>query len=536
MTKLGKKLENPYSVANMKKAFDNLQKHKGRAKTMGGISEVTTTHLYIKFKPKTEEELDILKSDTTLILYDYPLDYRIEEGGSYYHDPEVPADQPTYQYCAVGVDKQLPSGVEYEVLEELFIPDEDKIEDDEEENAVRAKKASTTFAYNLVDEALRITGNLEEDEKNLAVRARRSKWRPAGRVRVWDNSNIDVVIINKVFDHWVTYDCTPYGGYNPMTGRTVPPQTCRRAVYRNDTTIIRNNYVPVEGVEVRARRWFTTHKGYTNSQGNYSCNGRFRRPANYSIVWERRNFEIRRKDREWWKVWKGVRKAKNDGPKMRGDWNLNLRNGEQQYYATIFRAAYHYYYKDIRGLRRPPQLSRYQAKLKINANLGDFGGDLGLYNPNYWYTFGSKSPILITSYGNDSDEIYATTIHELAHASHWNLLRKKTLRGIERRVIESWARGVEWELTRMVYPEYEGGDVILPNYTQVVVDMIDAISDDGTNEGASHPDDQVTGYTIRQIEDALLRQKTWNAWRDNIINKYENETEDNLEALFNHWN
>ena len=85
--------------------------------------EIITTHLYIKFKPVDEEELDMLKSDSTLTLYTYPLDVEIIKPGDFYHDPELPIEQPTYQYCAVRVDKVLPN-VEYEILEELFIPDE----------------------------------------------------------------------------------------------------------------------------------------------------------------------------------------------------------------------------------------------------------------------------------------------------------------------------------------------------------------------------------------------------------------------------
>ena len=46
----------------------------------------------------------------------------------------------------------------------------------------------------------------------------------------------------------------------------------------------------------------------------------------------------------------------------------------------------------------------------------------------------------------------------------------------------------------------------------------------------------VTGYTIKEIEDALKGQKTWNSWRDNIKNKYTNETKDNLDVAFAFWN
>ncbi|WP_144960600.1 hypothetical protein [Gillisia sp. Hel_I_86] len=85
---LGKKLENPYSVTNMKKAYDNL---KNKSKNANNFNlDIKATHLYIKFIPKSEEELSILKMDSTLILYTYPLDYEIIEGSGYYRDPNVP--------------------------------------------------------------------------------------------------------------------------------------------------------------------------------------------------------------------------------------------------------------------------------------------------------------------------------------------------------------------------------------------------------------------------------------------------------------
>ena len=48
--------------------------------------------------------------------------------------------------------------------------------------------------------------------------------------------------------------------------------------------------------------------------------------------------------------------------------------------------------------------------------------------------------------------------------------------------------------------------------------------------------DKVTGYTLFEIENSLIGIKTWNNWKDNIKNKYSNETESNLDAAFNYWN
>jgi hypothetical protein len=48
--------------------------------------------------------------------------------------------------------------------------------------------------------------------------------------------------------------------------------------------------------------------------------------------------------------------------------------------------------------------------------------------------------------------------------------------------------------------------------------------------------DNVSGYTIRQIENSLMYQKNWDDWRNKIINDYDNTTENNLPALFTRWN
>ena len=210
-----------------------------------------------------------------------------------------------------------------------------------------------------------------------------------------------------------------------------------------------------------------------------------------------------------------------NGPKREGNWDLSLRDDKQAYYATIFRAAHHYYYKDIKGLRRPPQNSFWKTKMKIKAFLENVSGDgnLGTHKEKRRFL---GAQVKIYTYKREAVSTYSTVIHELAHASHWNMNRS-SFDDSESRIKESWAAGVEWELTRVVYPNYSRG--YNNRYTGVVVDMIDVV---GGN-------DQVEGYTIRQIEDALNGEKSWISWRNNIKNRYNNATENNLDALFNTW-
>lgn len=72
MIVLGKKLENPYSLKNMKKAYENL-KNSGQLKS-GSVEdfEITATHLYVRFLPEDTNDLNKLWADKSIELFDFP--------------------------------------------------------------------------------------------------------------------------------------------------------------------------------------------------------------------------------------------------------------------------------------------------------------------------------------------------------------------------------------------------------------------------------------------------------------------------------
>ena len=291
-TVLGEQLENPYSIESMNKAYENLKN--------SGIYTppdfcIEKTHLYLRFLPRDEKEFELLKESMTLDLYDIPLDYEILVEGNFYHDKSLPDSSITWQYCAIEVDKytDLPN-IHVEILADLYIPPIDKDE-------VIQDKELLEFYEILQYEALRITNNLDEEEEiEIDLKNKKStngwglpsKWRPSGRIRVERDKNSNV-------------------------------------------------FVPIEGVVVRARRFYTTYKGTTDANGYFSCDGKFRWKAKYIIKWEKYDFSIRR-----WRI----EQAKTKSHKKRGSWNKNITGGRDGYYATIFRAAYYYYHKPIYGL------------------------------------------------------------------------------------------------------------------------------------------------------------------------------------------
>ncbi|MEM7297637.1 MAG: hypothetical protein AAF391_05160, partial [Bacteroidota bacterium] len=229
---LGKQLENPYSVENMKKALGNL-KANGRA---SGDFDIETTDLYVRFLPRDSTEIEALEADSTLNLYDHPMDFEIEEVGNWYHDPEIPDHLPTYQYTVVKPDFVFPDTLEHEVLAELFIPDE--LEDDAENGRIAV---DLDFLHELEDEALKMTNNWEEP-----IDHQRGRFRPSGYIFVRERT-------------W------------PGTNR---------------------GWLPVKNVRVRVRRWFRIRTDYTDSRGYYRISRRFRRKVNYSVVFQTRDVKI----------------------------------------------------------------------------------------------------------------------------------------------------------------------------------------------------------------------------------------------------
>jgi len=478
MIQLGKKLKNPYSVQNMEKAWENL-KNNSNSRVLGDELDIRTTHFYIRYLPKDEAELDILEGDSSLILYDYPLDYEISEGGTYYHDPAIPQDRPTWQYAAVLVNYE-PEDITYEIIEELYIPEEDGAAGDD-----NGRKASQEILIDmLVDEALRITDNLEEDEENIVNgRTMARKWNPSGRIQLFEDG------------------------------------------------ISRN--VGVRAAKVRAKRWFTTKETLTDANGNFFISHRFKKKVNYSIKWERNDFDIRNGT---------FAQAYYNGPKMEGAWHLNINSGKSRMYAIVHIAAEQYYYGNRFGLKSPPLNSFWKSRLKI----GVYDSDKGSSHCKDCRHLGAIPVLYIKNPFRTTDQIYGTTIHEISHASHWELRKGNWNKNrLEERLVESWAQGVEWLFAVNRYRAFNAGynyqgnyqdrtPANNPIYTSLVVDLFD--DENQGLRGGGRPTDRAEHYSFLQMENVLEDSDGFTEFRDNLRNSYNNPSEGFLNELFNNWN
>jgi hypothetical protein len=86
---LGGELNNPFTVENLQRALDSLCDDPGNSSIL-----IRTTDRQIKFTPDDYDEVKRLFRDTSLILFDYPLNRELITMGDYYIDPNQGEDFP----------------------------------------------------------------------------------------------------------------------------------------------------------------------------------------------------------------------------------------------------------------------------------------------------------------------------------------------------------------------------------------------------------------------------------------------------------
>jgi hypothetical protein len=483
-------------VENMKKALKNVSLKSG---TVGDF-DISTTDLYVRFLPSDSIEYEALASDTTLELFDYPLDFEIEQEGNWYHDPSIPDHLPTYQYTVVKPSYQFPDTINYEILAELFIPAE--AGDEETDNNANLKSGNTSdFLDALEDEALRITDNWEEIEpatEGVRLKGKRSKWNPSGKIQVRER----------------------HGGVN-------------------------RGYIPVENIKVRVRRWFTIKTDYTDYKGEYQISHKFRRPVNYSVKFETPYAKISN-----WIGWD----TRHDGPKRKAPWNVNFDwHSESWVRATLINAIVEYRVQYGRtGVQNPYPISYWAGgealnKLNVRAVFKEGTADMFAIRANRIRVY-SKS-----SRGNkETDDLYAVTFHELGHQSHWKLNSWNLTFG-QAIIAESWANFIEFIFTNQYYPntadnqqwkdwnhyiwdETGGENKNEKNrwkYTALFNDLLDNDNQRVRNGGnTDFPNDNVSGYSIIQLQKAVEKSRNLEQVRDYLRDNYINSSEGNLNDLF----
>lgn len=523
---LGPQLENPYAVDVMQEARAQLlEENPGMS-----IPAITApSHYYVRFAPANDDELYTLLQDTTVHFFDFPLDREVVSG-VYYHDPAIADSLPTYQYASIPVEKWLrdysDSAISHEILEDLFIPEDEEdffggggdddgdgnwwdngnitpsipenpwipsLPGDEEINPNTVTLSAEDIIDMLVDKAMYLTGNLDSDSDTstqsvAGTNSSSSRWTPSGRITTYDD--------------------------------------------------IANAQIPLEGVKVRARVWFTTHTGITDADGYFTCDGTFKKPANYCIKWER----------AYWDIREGyIGQAYYNGPKQSTEWNLDITSDSEKSlrYATIHRAAYRIYYGNINGLMRPghsrkEKISYFHRKCWTNPINGSY----------YTYQLGTGIVSDVRIFGKNNygwrpmSQIFSTTCHELGHVIHC-VYTPSRYHDARIRYVEAWARCFQYYVTMLEYSDLEllsNLEIVsdfkylitidnlynfqawhkcsgAPDYPPIFIDVIDNYNQAAHNSHmtCSYPNDNVYFQNIKSFESIVLNSSSFNEVREKLI-------------------
>jgi hypothetical protein len=381
MTVLGRKLENPYSVENMKKAYQNIINR--NSLKSGSISDdsITTTHLYVRFLPKDSGDFNFISSDTSLVLFDYPLDYEIVDYGYYYHDPEIPDSELTWLYTVVKPDYQFPD-IQYEILSELCLPPSTS-----EIDSSSLKSAPAIDWKEIEMEALRITGNYKDTVSTLKAWGASAK-QPKGYVKVWDTKT--------------------------------------------------NSYKPVTYVKVVVRWLFRIASDYTDSVGKYEISDYYWFNLSYSVEFQnQQSFQV-------WGNYAYLKDATHvfarSTTPLGCDCNINT-SSQAWMWATMNNAASDYYkYCNDYGITKPPAGLTLWGTQNTNPDWGGSSPMLRrivfsseeLYNIDFLPGVGelrvqmagldlrAYAPDIIIYKQSTTPEVYSTVLHECSHGSHFS--------------------------------------------------------------------------------------------------------------------
>ncbi|MBS4064382.1 MAG: hypothetical protein KGZ74_07460 [Chitinophagaceae bacterium] len=276
---------NPYSVANMQQASINL------TNSNAGIVE---NAWYVRVKPSNYEQLAAVE-DLDVDWFDYPLDYELVQEGDYYDDGVTPAEEIPWLYAVVNPNFTAPSGVTFQLLERIHVPNN----------------------YFLEDEAFAITGN------NVDTADCGSSSLQGGQMQ--NNSQTECDCSSR--PSALSCDCRLQCGFDTRNCTfPLPPVPPVRIPAGNITVTddIRNLQVPVRNARMVARRFLKVERTYTNANGNYNFTKSFRNKVTLLIKFKNQNAII--KGLRGARLWQILLPVKINLGKFRGNINNVYRN------------------------------------------------------------------------------------------------------------------------------------------------------------------------------------------------------------------
>lgn len=385
------RIPNPYNIDTLRKAF--LLKYPNGHVTYG-LSAIEPTHYQIRFLPKDSVEFKLL-DDNAIITTPIPLDREVVSGGTSYFDPELDTNTNlyTWQYTIIPITATIPD-IEYEILGS--IRDFDSVMD-----GGRAYSAENDFWTELKKQAYEMCG--------------------------YDASYLQ----------------------EPISSRGIEGNIVFGKIEVFDINV--NDYIGSKGAQVVVSGLNYIQSVYVTSwNGQYAISRTIAKDPNAKCIikWEHDN----------WFIINPVNSSDNRIlqaiyaiPKQPAPWNIRIKDGKQEKFASVTRAMYRIYHGNILGLAPPIKSTKMKVRCIDAYNTSSRVGSYGESGVSLWIP------------GINSLACFNTTIHEMGHAIDHICLRNKTGDWFS----ESWASLVENYITELEYQELSRYYNIVPPITNV---------------------------------------------------------------------
>ena len=259
---LGQQLANPYTVANMQQAVYVLY---------GGNYPISASHLYVRFKPSSVEQFMTLEESEDLELQDYPMDYEVVQDGDYYQDPSLGTEDFGWLYTVVPIAYVFPSSIQYQVLAQLYLPDDNLIlEEMAESMAAGAQYSSSKEEGSNTVQIERLDAQAE----TFNYTNEQCPCEPDQPCPVWP-------------------DCGISGG-GGSSGND--PRIPRGTIEVQDQSVCGGpvNNVPVRLARIVCKRWFKIDRTYTNDQGQFVSSKKFNNKVKVNLKTKNNNAVVRK--------------------------------------------------------------------------------------------------------------------------------------------------------------------------------------------------------------------------------------------------
>jgi hypothetical protein len=368
---VGDEMTNPYTVENMKKAAEHLN--------ADNPQQIKTTHKYIRFLPRNEEEVISLIDNQEIRVFEYPLDRKLTGNTCGYHDKTLSDNQVTWLYASIPISQGYPSSIQHEELADLYIPSD--------EEYILEATALEICGYKELAREMRENATGKTDGAMATT-----SYRPTGTLKVYNN------------------------------------------------TLQREE--PLRNVKITMTTFFKWNDVWTDRNGNYTATKNFLVPVDMWITFGNGNAETRTLSGSVFPYYRHLGNGKIVNKTIWDNWGeywkvATVNNSVEEFYdfnnsdgVLAPPSKLRVWIKNEKGsvnnlTGATPLLSKANLTLYFNAWWNYIFGGLPSYLVNSVYqAFKAYTPDILILLDKDlpikSLEISKTIYHELAHASHFS--------------------------------------------------------------------------------------------------------------------